>query len=401
MMILGFTICLLFASAVSSFMNFKREDDEDRNTTELIRTKGYPCEEHDVFTNDGFILGLQRIPYGKNAILKDVPRPVALLQHGLLDASSSWVINSETQSLGFLLADAGFDVWLGNMRGNTYSLRHINLEPKDNEFWNFSWDEMSDYDLPAMVDYALQVSGQSQLFYIGHSQGTLIAFAQFAKNKELASKIKLFLALGPVSVTAHMQSPIRYLSGPPSTFNEFYYTLFGKKAFLPNYSIIKWLADKACNVKVPEHKLCGNILFVLCGPTTYLNASRVPVYITHDPAGTSVKNLLHFSQMVYSKNFQMFDYGSAKANILHYDQPTPPLYNVSKVEVPVALYWAEHDWLADPVDVQFLRKNLPNIVDDVYVADWNHLDFIWGINAAETIYYKMIALMRKYATSNN
>ena len=82
-------------------------------------------------------------------------------------------------------------------------------------------------------------------------------------------------------------------------------------------------------------------------------------------------------------------------------QPTPPLYNVSKVEVPVALYWAEHDWLADPVDVQFLRKNLPNIVDDVYVADWNHLDFIWGINAAETIYYKMIALMRKYATSNN
>ena len=125
-------------------------------------------------------------------------------------------------------------------------------------------------------------------------QGTLIAFAQFAKNKELASKIKLFLALGPVSVTAHMQSPIRYLSGPPSTFNvvfskrfqiilnlklfcfsqEFYYTLFGKKAFLPNYSIIKWLADKACNVKVPEHKLCGNILFVLCGPTTYLNAVR-------------------------------------------------------------------------------------------------------------------------------
>jgi lysosomal acid lipase/cholesteryl ester hydrolase len=67
----------------------------------------------------------------------------------------------------------------------------------------------------------------------------------------------------------------------------------------------------------------------------------------------------------------------------------------------VALYWAEHDWLADPVDVQYLRKNLPNIVDDVYIADWNHLDFIWGTNAAERIYYKMIALMRKYAISNN
>jgi hypothetical protein len=35
-----------------------------------------------------------------------------LLQHGLLDASETWVVNEASNSLGFLLYDAGFDVFM-------------------------------------------------------------------------------------------------------------------------------------------------------------------------------------------------------------------------------------------------------------------------------------------------
>lgn len=88
-------------------------------------------------------------------------------------------------------------------------MKHERLMPDTDAFWDFSFDEMSNYDLTAMVDYALKWTNKTQLIYVGHSQGTMIAFAQLSKNQEFASKIKLFVALGPVAHVANIKSSIR------------------------------------------------------------------------------------------------------------------------------------------------------------------------------------------------
>ena len=70
----------------------------------------------------------------------------------------------------------GFDVWLANSRGNIHSKKHQFHPTNTSQFWDFSLDEMSTYDLPAMINHVLKLTNQKQLFYIGCSQGSMVAF---------------------------------------------------------------------------------------------------------------------------------------------------------------------------------------------------------------------------------
>lgn len=46
-------------------------------------------------------------------------------------AGDAWFLNSPEQSLGFILADEGFDVWVGNVRGTRWSHGHISLSEEN------------------------------------------------------------------------------------------------------------------------------------------------------------------------------------------------------------------------------------------------------------------------------
>ena len=145
-------------------------------------------EEHTVRTLDNVGLTVFRIVNKPNATCsnakqtrKSVKKPVVFMQHGLGSSSDIFVLTEE-QSLAFLLYQKGYDVWLGNYRGNQYSLNGSQVEEGDilvleaRDFWDHSFYEMALFDLPAEIDYVLKNTASKRLHYVGHSMGTMTMF---------------------------------------------------------------------------------------------------------------------------------------------------------------------------------------------------------------------------------
>ncbi|XP_044880160.1 lysosomal acid lipase/cholesteryl ester hydrolase-like isoform X2 [Mauremys mutica] len=318
-------------------------------------------------------------------------KPVVFLQHPLLGDATSWISNLASNSLGFILADAGFDVWMGNGRGNTWSTKHKTLKPDQQKFWEFSFDEMGKYDIPAVLYFAMNKTGQKQLYYVAHSEGTTLGFVAFSIRPDLAQRIKMFFALGPVATITFAKSPMVQLGRLPEILLK---TVLGTKGLFHQNKHMKKPVTLLCTTL---DKFCACFLFLLAGCNEQnLNMSRIAMYIGHIPAGTSVQNILHWRQVLYSKQLQAYDYGCKEKNMEKYNQTTPPIYKIEELKMPIAVWSGGHDLFADPKDIAALLGRITNLVYHKHFPEWQHLDFIWGLDAAKRMYVKIIELMKKY-----
>lgn len=232
--------------------------------------------EHDVQTSDGYILKLFRITNNPKRNCPFSGKPVVFLQHGLLSSSDCWILNGPNDALAYLLADRCYDVWMGNFRGNTYSKKHAKISPLLPSFWDFSWNEIGLYDLPAMIDYTLYITGQEKLHYVGHSQGTTTFMVMLSQIPRYNDKILSSYMLAPVGYMNHMESPLAKavapLLGYPNLLNEF---IIGNTEFMPSNKLLSLLGAEACADKSIFQPICGNILFLIAGwDSQHLNYVR-------------------------------------------------------------------------------------------------------------------------------
>lgn len=166
-------------------------------------------------TSDGYLLEMHRITSSprNRTHSHDARKQPVFLMHGLLDASSGFVIMGPYSGLAYLLADRGYDVWMGNARGNRYSRKHVTRNPDGRRserraFWSFSWHEVGVIDVPEMIDYVLVETGFEKLHYIGHSQGTTSFFVMASELPEYNAKILTMQALAPVVFMSNLRSPL-------------------------------------------------------------------------------------------------------------------------------------------------------------------------------------------------
>ena len=207
---------------------------------------------------------------------------------------------------GFALANQGYDVWVGNIRGNIYS--NPDLNPRVRQFWNFSIDEMIAYDLPDAFTY-IHNATQKKIHYVGHSQGTMIMFGALSeRNPAIRSVLASFSALGPVAYIENMESNLMKQTCKPK-FLSGLQALGIEQLFYTNQNVHSILSDLC----IVDNTLCKMSLTEISEKNnTDNNVDRMKVIMGHFPGGSSVKNMEHFAQNYRSGKFCKYDYGAKK-----------------------------------------------------------------------------------------
>ncbi|XP_021724562.1 triacylglycerol lipase 2-like [Chenopodium quinoa] len=365
----------------------------------LVESRGYICEEHTVTTKDGYILSLQRIPTGLTNYTTRGNRPPVLLQHGVLMDGITWLLNPPDQSLAFILADNDFDVWVANSRGTKYSLGHMTLSSSDSAYWDWSWDELMAYDLPAMVQYVYDHSGKQKLHYVGHSQGTLIALTAFSQQK-LLNMVKSAGLLCPIAYLSRMTSPLAKDAAENFVTELMYWS--GLHEFVPRGQAVKKLLTDICRKQGID---CTDFLTSFTGVNCCLSTSTVSTFLQHEPQPTATKNMIHFSQMARDGTIARYDYLDPGKNMEHYGQTKPPEYDLTNISnnLPMFIAHGGRDELADVDDVKFLLDKLKNHEKDKlflqFIEDYAHADYVLAMNAKEIVYDLLIDFFKKHSES--
>ncbi|XP_015834987.2 uncharacterized protein LOC100141961 [Tribolium castaneum] len=361
----------------------------DLKVPEIIRRSGYPFIEYKVQTKDGYILSVFRIPSVQQKA------PVFML-HGIQSTSGIFV-GMGKHSLAFLLADAGYDVWLGNYRGTEYSEGHTHLNITQRDYWNYGVDEIALIDVPTMLNLVRYYTWKrGKIIYIGHSLGTSAAMMYACEYQEHAKEtVKLFIFMAPAYKLNNMRSPYRVFFPLMRTALSLSNNLNIVQVFSRGYA--RRLTRPTCLAAPSLMLLCLSLVNLFLGPFTQISPETVPVLFNQLPGGTSLKTLTYLSEAVRGQ-FRKFDYGGR--NLFMYGNSTPPSYNISRVEVPVFIFYASHDWATSKPDAINLYRSLPPAsrfgIYEISNLRFNHFDFLFGKEAKTLVHDKILQVIENF-----
>lgn len=362
--------------------------------------RGFKAEYFPVLTPKGYLLTVYHIinPLADPATLNRYP---VLYGHGIFFDSMSMISrsehavprkpllgrptinhfnisnNSDDHSLPFMLSNNNFDVWMFDGHGtNTLNTNwSVMIDPKESQqFWNFSLDDQSLYDLPFLMDFVLNKTGEQKLIYVGYSQSTLFMFALLSMRPEYSEKLVAFVALAPVTYISHIKGLALIVLAPQGYLAPgwLHYDFAPRPALDFVDKVLRW----SCKTQALSNIFCKTLVRLTAGPGS---SDYAPDMFSDFFKSTSMKVIKHFVQLYLNNRFSMYDYGPI-INLLYYDQPHPPLYRLSNIKFDrIVLCRGLSDYLVRPKDQETLIKELGvKPYRDYVIPKYNHFDFVDG-----------------------
>ncbi|XP_051172614.1 lipase 1-like [Leptopilina boulardi] len=365
----------------------------------FVTKRGYPFETYHANTDDGYILELHRIPNGKannkSKTIANLKKPVVFINHGLADSSAAFLFAATNQSLAYILADNGYDVWLGNHRGNRFSRKHKTLTSYGFKFWNFSFHEVGLYDHPAMIDFILKNTKQKRLFNVCHSEGCTELFVMASLRPEYNNKIKLSVNLSPSVLYGHSPLILRSIF----MFSYLLQEVFGRLGYikvLDKNFITTLITRLVCKKGSVTNYICYIAVSIIHGFDWFkTDGNLLSQYLEIYPAGTSIKEVIHYGFLYfYPGTFRQFDYGDCRNREI-YNSTMPPEYPLKKATLPVVVFYGENDNMGAVKDVQQFSKMIPNVIEGKFLQSFNHLGYFLRADIKNLVYNRILELFAK------
>uniref|UniRef100_A0A8D8MA98 Lipase 3 n=3 Tax=Culex pipiens complex TaxID=518105 RepID=A0A8D8MA98_CULPI len=169
------------------------------------------------------------------------------------------------------------------------------------------------------------------------------------------------------------------------------YTAFGSHELLPNWRYQYEFYRALC--PAPQQLLCRMLIYEVAGANPdQLDTKMLRIFLGHFPAGSGIKQFLHYAQYIREGIFRQFDYGDDRLNRAAYGSATAPRYNLTRVSTPVWTYYGLNDNVVNYRNVRRLERELPNLAGSYQVPDerFTHADFILSNNVKRVLYRKVI-----------
>ena len=167
-----FLLYLLFAKIYGQFYHLK----------DIADTQVYAP------TQDGWNIAMHL--HDPNTSRKEEGRYPVILCHGIASNKYSVDLNQQL-SLAYFLKQEGYRVFVLSLRGAGKSYHNSQHRYKD-----FSFDDIVEYDVPAVIQKARELTGAPKINWVGHSMGAMIMQAFLGRRLPGHEDIASFVSIG-------------------------------------------------------------------------------------------------------------------------------------------------------------------------------------------------------------
>lgn len=408
---------------------------DTRERKEILHRLGYPFQEFEVVTDDGYILRLERLP-------RPGSTKAIYFQHGVMDSAHAWLggLQDAGQSTAFRAYEMGYDVWAGTLRGCGWDRKHINPNISNGEFWNFTVNEHAFQDLPAFIKFIHQTKNtelsicsnslkeeeqqnqqqsdkmkeekiektedkspqqpkrdktEFKLTLIAHSMGAMasIMYTVYWPLKGLEPGIHALILLSPAGL--HVTAPtLCKVTGP---FLSWFFDMFPNAIYhfsfpseIGRLLVAKMIEDVKHNYSL--RNMFSFLTYKFLGGEKTEHAVTQARNLTYNIfAGTSVGIFKHFWQNWTNQTFECFDYGVQKnLEVYGTTRPIDIIGNFDKIKIPTFFVIGLRDSLIEPVSIlkqyETLAEVHPELAHVRAFPRMGHIDLTLGENTMVTNY---------------